>query len=367
MYNSCMNTELSPGVRPHFQEGQKGQEGPNPRHLLYIPGLSVTHSDIAHTVGPLFIGKWGGPENVTLLNSAVSTDPHEPDRLERMDASIINNAKNGMDIVVGSLGATELWKSMKRIKKSHPGFFDDPDVINNTRIVLIGPSGFAKGVKEKIRYAKSTIVDINGPEEKGREALATFPPTDSEVPSAKLANKLSPHSNIREGFTLLPDTEVNLNREGNFTSAELEILTAYNEELSAAVMAESNEEFDAHIRKRGAAVQKGGDLEAPMRRVYNGTDAPADLSPLEMLKQPALMLRAGGKYPMEEFSRMLEKGYQIDFVVPQYDTAFPIQKVIDFFGSVELAREHTFVTSIGNHPSLHAQPASFGIGPKPHN
>lgn len=340
------------------------RQAPIPRHLLYIPGLTVTHRDINHTVRTKFEEKWGR-DNVTLLNSAVSTDPRDPGRLQQMDDTIVGHAEGGLDIVLGSLGVTEFWKAMKRINKKHPGFFDRDEVKKNTRFVLIGPSGFSKGVKEKVRYAKYQLSGINQEDEKGREALSVFPPTDTEVPSEQLTHMLAPYSNRSEGFTMLPDTEINLNREGNFTDQELDTLAALNNELFAAVTDGDQNTFDIHMRKRGRAIMRGGELEAPMRLAHHGIANPDELTQMQMLKHAGLLIRAGGKYPMLEFQKLLEKGFDITFVIPLYDVAVTVDKAVEFFGDIDTAQAHTRIVPIGTHPSFHVQSESFGIEPGP--
>jgi hypothetical protein len=334
------------------------------RHCIFIPGMQATNAGMQSEMG---IGaglvKAYGPDNVTTFNSVVSTDTPNAERFSQIASTIKERVRDGgVDIAVHSLGAAELSKVLKTMRKEDPGYFDDPKVKENLRFVLIGPSGFNKGLKEKFRYAKNILV-INSKRAKGFDALTAFPPKG--VTPEQLTQTFAADSNVREDLPLEQFAAPRTNEEF-LSDADKEVLEQYDTDLQALVASSDLEKAQENVGDRAAAVAES------LQQVYEGTpvkdEGPKSKTRMGGRAGLGILIRAAGKKPMEEFHTLAVKGYQVDFLVPEYDFVVPLEKVMKFFNGREGdAKRHIRVIQQSSHPGFALQPELYGKAIKDSN
>lgn len=345
---------------PPQSETLSSREGnPKKRHCIFIPGMQATNAWMNAEMG---IGqglvKAYGEGNVTIFNSIISTDTPNKKRFEQMSTAIKKQVQQGgVDIAVHSLGVAELSYVLRMIRKDKedPTYFDDQKVKDNLRIVVIGPSGFNKGLKDKFDYARQ-VSALNGRKAKGFDALTAFPPKG--VTPEQLTEIFSDSSNITEGFRVVPFMPDRTNIEF-LSQKDKEMLNVYDKELQDLVLLNWKKDLEE------AAEERAGVVKGPLQQVFEGTPV-KDRSPRGRVRVGGItglgiLIRAAGKKPMEELQAMAKMGYQVDFLVPEYDFVVPLQKVMKFFeGQESEAKKHVEIMQQSSHPAISLQSEIYG-------
>src|SRR5882724_1309688 len=342
-----MNVEKQqPGVEAR---SQRTETEPKPRHCLFIPGMNATNSGIAAElgIGPSLANAYGGVENVSVFNSIISTDKPNIERFTKMANVIKEYSETGLDIVIHSLGAAELYKVIQLLKREDPKFFKDQKRKENLHFVMIGPSGSSKGLKERITYPFRVL---GGATDMQYSAMTAFP-IQSISPEA-LTKVNSDVSNKRDDIPTIPFQNFRTNKE-YLNDAEHAMLLTYDAKLQQAYEREDIKEAKRVIKARTKAIHR------PLQQVFEGTTVISTEKPGRRIiggrQGLGVILRAFGKKPMEEFMRLSDMGYQVDYLVPEFDTVKPLEKIVRLFQGRDTALRVNVIESSG-HAGIGLQP-----------
>lgn len=315
-------------------------EGTQPRHCLVLTGMMTNDAGINAEYGlKQGFDKVYGAENVIVFNSAISVDTPNPNRYVEMAKIIQDRAREGLDIVAHSLGAEELRRAIKIVKKRQPDFFTQPDVQENLKIIIDSPSGFNKGLKQKIRYGRG-MTKLDAPVGVAVDALDAFPMP--EVSAQALDPVLADISNLREGFSSAIQepisNEVYLSDENKVSMGN-----------SAQAVASALETDDPEAALE-AFVARGDALKEPLTRAFEGTPAKVEKG---KLKLSALGIRtafrAFGKKALKDFSALSKSGVKIYAKAPQFDFLVPVEMLAYLYENEDQARDHIEIVEKSGH------------------
>lgn len=325
------------------------------RSCVFIPGMQANHSGMRAEFGiNKALQRFYGKDKVLTFNSIVSTDSPFPKRFAFMADKIMAKAAEGpLDIAVHSLGATELRKVIKAIKKKNKNFFKNPELKKNLRFILIGPSGFNKSALDKLKYARN-IARINGKKEKGFETLDAFRPTT--ISSGELSLIFRADSNKREGVAVY---QAKNNQENViFLSSKLrKALADHDKELAGAIKKNDTHKASQLVKKRAedAAESLQQVFEgAPMKRKGKAKTQIGGVAGLGVL------LEAAGSKPMRTLRKLADEGYQVDFLVPEFDFIVPIDKIEKFNKKQNSKKARLAVVETSSHPGFGLQAKHYG-------
>jgi hypothetical protein len=321
------------------------------KHALFISGMKGTDNDLLR-IGSGLRGEYGG-ENVTMFNSIFSTDTPNRQRFETMADVIQERAATGLDIVVHSLGAEELRRAVKILKKRDKEFFDKLENAENLRIVLVAPSGFSQGVKERIQYTKgflnilkhhdhemSTLFARDDSVLRGLESLHIFPLDNAADVTQKLTETAPEWSQKRGKTDIVRFDEPQSNKnyiERKLNPEEQVYLSEVDRRLQTALAEDSIEVA------RNLIVERGKVLRPVLSSFYGCEFEPGLTSEEKKRKLPQRMgkflvirslMRAGGGKAVKEFSKLSKEGVQVDWLVPEYDCIVPLKTAEKYYDSL---------------------------------
>lgn len=326
-----------------------------PRSCVFIPGMQANHRGMRAEFGiDRALQQFYGKDNVLTFNSIVSTDKPFPKRFAFMADKIMAKAAEGpLDIAVHSLGATELRKVIKAIKKKDKKFFKDPELKKNLRFILIGPSGFNKGVFERLKYARN-IARINGKKEKGYETLDAFRPAD--IASQDLSRVFKADSNKREGVPVFQAE----NQEENvvFLSDKARATMATHDKALSEAVAKGDTNSAMNIK-----MKRGEDAAESLQQVFEGTPKKRKgktKTQIGGIAGLSVLLEAAGSKPMRTLRKLADEGYQVDFLVPEFDFIVPIDKISKFNKKKKRSKARLAVVETSSHPGFGLQAKHYG-------
>lgn len=319
-------------------------------HCLFLQGFGGfnvkpgTHQSIEKSLSKVY----GGKENVIVFNSIISPDKPNPQRFLEIEKAIKEKVKDGpLDIVAHSLGAVELAHVLTQIEKKDPGYFDEQNVKDNLRIVLIGPGGFSKGLLSRVNYARNAFL-LNTSKGKAYDALTGLPPKGVDLDSLSMTVKISNKS------PEIPVVVFQGKDNGEFLSEKEKLIAGkYDAKLSKAV------EGKKRFRTRKILRKRGKDLDTPVQRIFGGR---IELREKESLRYGGkmgrrILLKAGGVQPMKEYLQLDNLGIRVDILVPEYDFTVPLKKVLKFYEEdMGKASSHIKILEGVSHAGIALQP-----------
>ncbi len=324
------------------------EAGANPkRRCLFISGFGGSYAGIRGIEEEL--EKAYGGEKVKVFNSIYSSDPKNPQRFNQMAKFIMSHAAEGLDVVALSLGAAELRKAIRVIKKKKKDFFNDSKNFKNLHIILVSPSGFNKSRREYLKRSlkyfsqEGELPVISKPNEllRGISALLAFPLIDVPVNEfTKSLRKAVPElSQYGEDAAEIP-----LEEEKGYVS--------YLDPIQQADVKKFSERFRVQMEKKDYALMRkliaeyGEMLRQSLARVFAGEFE--NKKEREVLKRSILesmwgsmrgqirmfnmLINATGSTSLEEFSKLQEEGVLIDFIIPEYDVFMKINEAVRVVG-----------------------------------
>ena len=325
----------------------------NPKlHCLFLSGGMGTYAGIRGIKEGL--EKQYGIGNVDIFNSVISTDPQNPKRFKHMADVIQKHAKGGLDVVAHSLGAVELKNALKEVSKKDKTFFENRENTQNLHIVLIGPSGFSKGIKGAfnflgriIRYSREYAdlgkISKSNTLYRGVDALTAFPPIgiSSQDLAEGLRKAIPELSHYKREISTFP-----LRTEQNYfdklSSEQKEHVATYSEMIKSAIENRNYSGLRVLIKAYGEKLRK------PLAKLYAG-----DLEevPAPILEKTGLaiggyiglintLISAFGSSAMKEIATLNKKGVRVDFVIPEYDIFVRLDEAITFFEGKEGTSKH---------------------------
>lgn len=339
----------------HYGERSPNVElGRASRQCIFIPGMYATNSGMQaeRGIGAALIGEYG-EENVTVFNSVISKDKPDPERFAKIEKEIKMRVSEGpLDLVAHSLGAVELAHVLKSIRKDDPDFFDNKEVQDNLRIRLIGPAGFNKGLVSKAGYIRR-VLRVNGSEGRGFQALSAFSPKNIEP--SDLSRAHSKISNKDAGVPL--DTSENDDNEDYLSDIDKAAVATYDAELLLAIE-QGNFDLASQITR-----DRGKGLSDPLEKVFEGnTDTISANKGKDIYSGIGIrmVIKAIGKKPMKEFAHLSNQGVRVDFVVPEYDIAVPLTKLVKYFKMTnDRIEDHSVVVEASDHNGVGLTPKRY--------
>lgn len=340
-----MPTEVLTRSAPELGEIQ------STRNVLFISGM-LGHKAGIEPIRKSLQDAYGSESSVRAFNSVISSDRPNPRRFEQMADVIRTQARSGLDIIVHSLGSTELWRAMKILRKKDPDFFNDPEVKRNLRFVLIGPSGFAPGIVDKIKYARNVIRMSTSSDGKIADNVTAFPPKG--VSSDELSSVLRKISNLESGYAVSTKEGTRTNEE--YLSEGEQAALDQAEILLREQIAKGNESGARKIlKKREKATRRA------TTKVFNAsTSERSKRGKVKGFgKGTSVLFRAIGKKPMRMYQELAGKGYNIDFFVPEFDFTVPLSFIERFFANREAAQTRTEIIRGSSHAGYALQPGEW--------
>lgn len=314
-------------------------------HCLFISGALGENRGIEGIKRSLE-GEYGLGK-VDAFNSILNLkDVSNPKRFEQMADVIQQHAKDGLDIVVHSLGVVELVRAIEIVKKRDEAFFDNKDNTKKLNIVLISPSGFNKGIVGVLRYL-GRIYRFNREQgswpvfskadtlRRGIDALTAFPPDGiSSVDLARALREAMPEISLdREEVK-----KISLDKEENYkpylSEDQRKRISDYSNMIRSAIENRNPEGLRHLVKKYGEIFKKT--LDEVYIGSFDSTDSneTSNLTKMKMIGGLIGSLRslnnALGSVPMRELEALQEKGVDIKFIVPEYDTDLRIEQAIAF-------------------------------------
>lgn len=362
-----MATELGPSV--HRLETEAS---PKP-HCLFLSGGRGTYAGIRGIKEGL--EQQYGVGNVDVFNSIFSNDPQNPKRFEQMADNIQEHAKEGLDIVAHSLGAAELRKAVRIIKKRDEAFFSRKENAENLHIVLVSPSGFNKGIIERFKYLGRTYRHFSQEADmpliarsktllRGIHALTAFPPQGISASDLALALReaMPELSQYRDSFTSTPVVDTRESFESHLSDVQKEDIAIYSEIIRAAIENRNYSKLPSLIKIYGEKLRK------PLAQTFAGNFESGDAQVLEATKATiggyigllSTLIEAFGSKSMKELAKLRQKGIRVDFVFPEYDIFMRLDEAIAFFEGKDKALKHIKVAEGVAHAYPALQKKRFG-------
>jgi hypothetical protein len=330
------------------------------RHCLFISGMGGSHDRLGKIEYGL--GKsYGGTKNVTIFNSIYSSDNPNPHRFYQIADSINYHLEKGnLDIVVHSLGATELYSALKMLKQKKE-YFNNIDRNKKLHIVLLCPSGTSKGPLETVAYIKN-IVRVatneltNGPFsrsntlERGIVSLNIFPAEIDNIAEKTRSSLPKSWSNKYEGVKSIQSKpeEVSKNAEED----ALADIAKLDQKLDNAFYSENYDLARNLIRQRGELVK----LE--IGEIYS-SKSKQNFKTKGLLR--TILIGLANK-PIKFIMKLAKKGVRVDWLVPEYDYPVPSKSAIRVYKKLNMKpQDHILIQEMETHiagPIIH--PESFG-------
>lgn len=312
-----------------------------------------------------------GSGNVEVFNSILSSDPQNPKRFEQMADFIQAHSKEGLDIVVHSLGAAELRKALKIVEDRNANFFNDRNNSDNLSILLIAPSGFNKGIKGQFNFlgrswlflheqADIPIISKKNSIFRGIDALTAFPPVgiSSKDLAVALRKAMPDLSQLKNDSSI---KKIQLEEERDYsdklTIEQQQDMAIYSDMMCLAI---DNEKYEG---LRSLVLKYGEKLSKPLAQVYAGNFEPEKDQVAEATKATIggyigminILIDGFGSAPMKEIAKLQEKGISVNFIVPEYDFMMPLDEAIKFFNTPDEAAKHIKIAEGLPHsfPGLH--------------
>ncbi len=323
--------------------------------LFYIGGIYSTNK---RRTGDIALGETldgaHGPENVVFNNSIVSKDVPIPDRFDGMATDFMTRVQQGpLDVVVLSLGSTEFWRVIKIVRKKDKNFFDkDNDVVKrNLRIIIIGGSGFSKGIKDKLSYARAVKRMKDG---MTLDGLTLFPPVGIEP--EEISTVLSDVSNAREGVPLV--TFRGKSRADRYLSkGEQAILEVLDADLRTTLDVNDIARARQIVKERELLTVDG------VHQVFEGSPDPkykAEKMRYGGINGVRALIRAAGSKPMKEFMRLHRDGFKVKYYIPEYDYMVPFRRIAKVFkGREDEIPKRVHTMQLYSHAGMLLQPEEF--------
>ena len=366
-----MNMEDRSSFGPKIEElGIESGEfvGQKP-HCLFISAAMGTNAGI-EGIRKGFEDEYGGERNVDAFNSILN--PKDSKNLERFDqmAEIIQkHAKTGLDIVVHSMGAAELQRAIKRVKRKDSTFFERPENTQNLHIILVSPSGFNPGFLRGLRYLGRTI-KFNYEQgdwlksktfRRGIDALTAFPleGIDPQELAQSLRKAVPELSQYREDITAI-SSENGIGYTSQLPEEYQKLVTEYSGWFQEAL---GNSNYDL-VRRLTA--EYGGRFHNQLKKVYAGEfetqrEFPAIRTTVGgIIGMLNMMINSLVSVPMKELKDLEEKGVKIDFICPEYDMLMRVNEAIRFFGGSQEKASHIKMAEGRTHQFPGLEGARFG-------
>lgn len=334
-----MSVESGSGVRDLHQDPRK-ESIQKPRYCLFISGAMGTNQGISAVRGGL--EEAYGAENVVAFNSILSKDKPNPKRFDQMAEFIVQHAKDGLDIVVHSLGSVELIKAIKKVKKKDEKFFDKEENKKNLHIILSSPSGFNKGSLGSARYFKRTVIfnrqegewsilSKSKSERRGIDALTAFPPEGIEPQdlTASLREALPKLSQYRKDLAKIPLVE-GKGYTSHLSPEYQKVVKDYSAWFQAAIR---DKKYDI---LRSLTAEYGGKLRKQLKKVFDGEfdikrESAIKTSFLGSVGGRIRMLNVMGNalfsMPMDELAKL---DVPMQILVPEYDVFIKVNEAMKF-------------------------------------
>ena len=367
-----MSMEDGSSFRPKVEELgiESGIEfvGQKP-HCLFISAAMGTNAGI-EGIRKGFEDEYGGERNVDAFNSILN--PKDSKNLERFDqmAEIIQkHAKTGLDIVVHSMGAAELQRAIKRVKRKDSTFFERPENTQNLHIILVSPSGFNPGFLRGLRYLGRTI-KFNYEQgdwlksktfRRGIDALTAFPleGIDPQELAQSLRKAVPELSQYREDITAI-SSENGIGYTSQLSEEYQKLVTEYSGWFQDAI---KHSKYDI-IRRLTA--EYGGRFHNQLKKVYAGEfEMQREFPDIRttvggIIGMLNMMINSLGSVPMKELKDLEEKGVKIDFICPEYDMLMRVNEAIRFFGGSQEKASHIKMAEGRTHQFPGLEGARFG-------
>ncbi len=323
-----------------------------PRHCLILPGMMTNTAGLHAEYGMIegFAKVYNGRENITAFNSSVSIDEPNPRRYQDMANVIKDHAASGIDIVAHSLGAEELRRAIRIIKKEEPEFFQREAVKENMRIVLDSPAGFNKGIKQRIHYGRG-MTQLDGPLGVSIDALDAFPMQG--ISADDLDKILGPQSNTQEGISR-SSADTAVSNDVYLSEEQESALSGHEAQIAAVVESEPEEALRLFL-------ERGDSVKDPLKQSFEGT--PDKIDDKGKLKISALgvrtAIRAFGSKAFKDFVKLREEGISVEVKMPQFDLLIPIEILVKFYGDEDAAKEHVEMIEKSGHRGIGLQPERY--------
>lgn len=321
-------------------------------HCLFISGAMDTNQGISGVKGGL--EEAYGLGNVAAFNSILSTDTPSPKRFDQMAEFIEQHAKDGLDVIVHSLGSVELIEAIKKVKKKDKAFFDKEENRKNLHIILSSPSGFNKGFLGPAKYLERTvrfnrqegewgILSKSKAERRGIDALTAFPleGIGTQELATSLRKALPRLSQYREEVARIP-LAGGKGYTPNLSAEDQEIVKEYSGWFQAAIR---DGKYDI-IRRLTA--EYGGRFRKQLNKVFAGEfDDKREVQSIKnsffgsvggRIRMLNVMINALGSMPMDELAKL---DIPMTILVPEYDVFVKVNEAMAFLeGSSEKSPRH---------------------------